>query len=198
MPGVTPSFARSRDSAIALLRGQSFDLVILDLKIPTADGSLDADENHGLAVHSSVHEHNLGTPVVIFSAFGSLRLLKKLLAEAEPNDVFGNGVARAMTLFKEKTDLAECLDDIRAVAEECATLAGIEISVGTVPICLSDNERRVLRIFARLNGGKNVRVAALGGGLSGARSFRIEVQDSNSVTSCYARGEAGRSARTRT
>jgi CheY-like chemotaxis protein len=184
--GVEPSFAKSRDSAVAFLREQSFDLVVLDLKIPSTDGALDADENHGLAIHSAVHEHNMGTPVVIFSAFGSMKLLKNLLKEAEMVDVFGSGVSRGMTLFNEKTDLVECLEGIRAVARECVALADIEISFGTAALDLSEDERRVLRILARGNGGKHLRVAALGGGLSGARTCRVEVQDANSVTSCYA------------
>jgi CheY-like chemotaxis protein len=33
--------ARSRDSAFALLQKEFFDLLVLDLKIPTIDGALD-------------------------------------------------------------------------------------------------------------------------------------------------------------
>ena len=45
------TIAQSRDDAKAKLESQFFDLAILDLKIPTADGLLDLDPEHGRYVN---------------------------------------------------------------------------------------------------------------------------------------------------
>jgi len=190
-PVVQPVFAKSRDSAIATLKGQTFDLVILDLKIPTTDGSLDAEPTHGLAVHAAVLDDAKGTPVVIFSGFGTLKLLTDLLEKSEKHDVCGTGVQRTMTLFREKSDMAECLTQIRNFAVEIAALGQIEISFGTDLIDLSYEQKKVLRIFARRNGGRNVHVTKLGGGLSAALTCRIVIQDDNRVPVCYAAVKLG-------
>lgn len=49
-PAAKVLVAQSKDAAVELLAAEFFDIIVLDLKIPTADGVLDADSNHGLAV----------------------------------------------------------------------------------------------------------------------------------------------------
>ena len=185
-PQVSATFARSRDGALGELAARTFDLVVLDLKLPSTDGALDADTNHGLAVRAALLDKTPGTPVVIYSGFGTIPLLQDLLTAAEKQDIFGNGVPRPMTLFFQKEDLGKCLADIRNVAREYESFGDIEISTGTDPIKLSDDEQKALRIFARTHSGKNIRVASLGGGLSGARTCRVEIEDTHRVTKCYA------------
>jgi CheY-like chemotaxis protein len=190
-PVVQPAYAKSRDSAFAILKRQSFDLVILDLKIPTTDGSLDADLDHGLAVHAAILHDAQGTPVVIFSGFGTVPLLTALLDKSKKHDVWGTGVERTMAIFRAKSDMADCFAQIREVVAEIAALWQIEISFGTDLIDLSYEQRKVLRIFARRNGGRNVHVTRLGGGLSAALTCRIVIQDNNRVPVCYAAVKLG-------
>src|SRR5258706_8750846 len=83
--------ARSRDSALTQLQGGGFDLVVLDLKIPTQDGSLDSDINHGLAVHSYVQQQAPGTPILVFSAFGTFKIASRLGEISPRHDVWGCG-----------------------------------------------------------------------------------------------------------
>src|SRR4051794_35633604 len=55
--------ALDRDSAIELARRQAFDLVVLDQRIPSAHGQLDANVIHGRAVLDQVREIAPDTPV---------------------------------------------------------------------------------------------------------------------------------------
>ena len=56
-------WAASRDSALVKLNSESFDLVILDRKIPSADRVLDDDADHGWSVFQLVRGDLPGTPV---------------------------------------------------------------------------------------------------------------------------------------
>jgi CheY-like chemotaxis protein len=190
-PAIRTTFARSRDGALALIETETFELIILDLKIPTTDGNLDSDYLHGLAVHSFVRERARGTPVFIFSAYGTLGLVSELLEKNEHHDIWGSGESQAMTLFKEKSDLGECLAFIQRTERQLSALSDIEISSGAESLDLDQNQKKVLRIFARLNRGSNVKVNRLGGGLSPAQTFRIDVRDQYGATTSYAAAKLG-------
>ena len=70
------SVAESRDSAFSALEDSDFDLVTCDLKIPSQDGALDEDVQHGFAVSNRVAEISPGVPVIILSAFGTLEMVR--------------------------------------------------------------------------------------------------------------------------
>jgi len=185
------TFARSRDSALTQLQNGSFDLVVLDLKIPTQDGSLDSDINHGLAVHSYVQQHASGTPVVVFSAFGTYKIASRLGEISPRHDVWGCGQDQAMTLCREKSELAECLAHIKDVIAHDGILNAIAVSTGGRDLNLTNEQKRILRIFSRMNQGVNARVSPLGGGLSDTKTVRIEVQDQNSAVKSIAVAKLG-------
>ena len=52
IPSVGHTVAKSRNSAFAQLAANTFDLILLDMKIPTEDGALNPNVDHGLAVHA--------------------------------------------------------------------------------------------------------------------------------------------------
>ncbi|MEW6160249.1 MAG: response regulator [Verrucomicrobiota bacterium] len=178
----TAKFARSRDAAIAALKTDAFDLVLLDLRLPAQDGGLDSEINHGLDVHAYIQECSSGTPVVVFSAYGTVKLATKLAENSQRHDVWGCGQEEAMTLYREKTDFAECLSHIQRAIDHVEALSSVDISSGGQSLPLKNEEKRLLRIFGRLYGGTNIRVSLLGGGLSSAQTLRLELQDENAVT----------------
>ena len=66
----TPSsvfLAESRDAAVAFLKSDFFDIIILDLQIPTTDGAFDLEYVHGQQVFFSALENAPGTPVYILT-----------------------------------------------------------------------------------------------------------------------------------
>ena len=157
-PTIELTFARSRDVALSMIERESYDLVVVDLKIPTVDGGLDSDLHHGLAVHSKLREVANGTPAVIFSGFGTVPLVSEIGDKSNHEDMWGTGHAQALTCFKDKSQFAKCLEFIRSVEEQNAALSEIEISFGSVPLDLDRNQQLVLRLFARLYRGVNIRV----------------------------------------
>jgi CheY-like chemotaxis protein len=189
--GCEVTFARSRDSALELLNAGTFDLVVLDLRIPPQDGGLDASVDHGLAVHSRVQEISPGTPIIVFSAYGTLKLATKLAENSERHDIWGCGQEEPMTLYKEKSDFIECLSHIAKVLEHVSALGTIEVSTGGRALDLTHGHKRILRIFSRLNAGINIVVSPLGGGLSGAKTLRIEVQNEHATTTSFAVAKLG-------
>lgn len=52
---------RSRDSALARLGAEPYDLVVLDRRIPSADGVLDDHQDHGWRVFQFVRGNRSGT-----------------------------------------------------------------------------------------------------------------------------------------
>ena len=108
------------------------------------------------------------------------------------HDIWGCGTVSAMTIVREKSELADCLTQIKTVLEHVTALTAIEVSTGGKDLGLSDHHKRILRIFSRLNGGVNVRVSPLGGGLSDARTLRVAVQDQYSNVTTNAVAKLGR------
>lgn len=180
------SAARSRDRALELIDSEMFDFAVVDLKIPPTEGSLDTDTSHGLAVRAALAERSAGTPAVIFSAFGTMPLVQSLLDTTRSYDVWQPGSTHPMTRFLNKGELSKCVALINKIEDEIAALSRIELSFGAQPLELTYHERTILLIFARMFEGAHVRVSALGGGLSGARTCRVQVEDDHRVTTCYA------------
>jgi CheY-like chemotaxis protein/Ser/Thr protein kinase RdoA (MazF antagonist) len=166
----------SRESALAALESRGpFDLAICDLKLPASDSSRDIDIAHGLAVCDHISDAAPGTPIIVFSSFGSLELLGKRLARTSTRDVTG-GEPRPMLDHVDKGLLEQFVDDVIAFACDIEALhAEIEISWGGAAVDLTEFERRVLLIYARRKGGITVRARSFDGGRSSARTLSFEV-----------------------
>lgn len=192
--GIQLVTARSRDTALTELVHGPFDLVICDLKIPTQDGALDEDIQHGLAVHGRAREIAPGTPVLILTAFGSLALdyLASLLTDS-PREVFaGHEPPVSMTDFVQKGKFREFMHKVSTFARQIRQLEDVEVVGEPVDLKLSASTKRTLRIMASRNGGRQVLVKELGGGLSSAQVFRVKVSDANGMTTAMAVGKLGK------
>jgi DNA-binding NarL/FixJ family response regulator len=178
IPNVEVCTAASRESAFEELQTSSFDLIVCDLKIPTRDGALDDDIEHGLAVYSKATDLASGTPILILSAFGTLDIVTRLLQDAQRKDILGTRIDYPMKDFVQKARLPDCISKVTELANEITQLDSIEISSGNARIELSTKEKRALRIFARRLDGRIVEIAELGSGLSDAKTLRLQVIDS--------------------
>jgi CheY-like chemotaxis protein len=191
IPNLSVTYAASKRSAIAALENEVFQLVILDLRIPTVDGGTDEHGDHGLAVLSFIEEKAQGTPVIIFSAHWTMSLVRDRLEKSEHHDLWGTGNEQSVISFKDKSELAACIAAVESAVKETSALSEIEISEGAEPCNLNQSHKILLRKFARLNHGVNVRVAKLGGGLSSARTLRITVYDQHGTVSSLAVAKLG-------
>jgi CheY-like chemotaxis protein len=176
LPGITEiRLAGSRSTALALLESEFFDLIVLDLKIPTIDGALDADPEHGHAVFARAQTVAPGTPVFVLTGSPAEDFIPTMLKQQQQVDVWGEGRTVGTIDFLKKSRFDEIPGKLAPIAAAVHGLADVELDRGGVELTLQDD--RLIRIFAKRCGGARCAVSRLGGGLSGAMVLRLRVTD---------------------
>src|SRR2546427_344266 len=99
--------ARSRNSAYEQLESTFFDLVILDLKIPTSDGALDANPDHGRAVFGRALQLAPGTPIFVLTGSPAEDFIPEMLDRKRQVDIWGEGHEVGTVTFLKKSRFAE-------------------------------------------------------------------------------------------
>ena len=176
LPGETELRAvGSRQGAYEAL--SSFvDLIILDLKIPTVEGALDADPRHGSAVFNKIRTAAPGTPVLVLTGSpGEVFLANQGMDSQQQVDVWGEGEERGTIRFVRKDNIGQCRELLCAVASAVEGLSSVELAGGGIELTVAED--RLLRIFARKVRGRRCAVSELRGGLSDARVLRLAVTD---------------------
>ncbi|MCY3966457.1 MAG: response regulator [Acidobacteria bacterium] len=170
----------SRDDAYEALTSSFFDLVILDLKIPTVKGALDADPQHGYAVFNKIRTAAPGTPVLVLTGSPAEDfLVNHAMKSQQQVDIWSEGKKRGTIRFLTKYHFDQCPEMLGAVAKAIEGLASVEVE-GT-DVDLRVPEDRLVRIFAKRLRGVRCAVSELGSGLSGARVLRLRVTDRQGV-----------------
>jgi CheY-like chemotaxis protein len=171
--------AESRDEALERLEAEVFDLIILDRKLPTSNGALDDDVAHGEAVYEYIKEFVIGTPVRFWTAYSEDEYIgEKIDSDVRKEDIWGTGKQYATVGIISKSRFDHVIALCREVKECVRALTLIEIRQPPGrQVDLSKEERAVLRIFARRQGGTAIEAQELSGGLSGAKVLRAIVFD---------------------
>lgn len=171
------SIAKSRDAAFGLLESLFFDIIILDLNIPTADGLLNNDPQHGFAVFGRAQTVASGTPIFVLTGSSAENFIPTLLQHARQLDIWGEGRNVGTINFLPKYMLDQFPEKLRPSIAAIDALADVELDRDNVELSITDD--RLIRIFSRKCGGARVIVSALGGGLSGAKVLRLRVTDAH-------------------
>ena len=166
----------SRTAGMDLLGREFFDLVILDLKIPTIDGALDADPKHGHAVFAHARTVAPGTPIFVLTGSPAEDFIPALLRQQQQVDIWSEGRKIGTIDFLKKYKFDECPAMLEPIAVAVRGLSDVELGRGGVNLTIEDD--RLIRIFARKFGGKRCQVSQIGGGLSGAKVVRLRITDS--------------------
>ena len=167
--------ARSRDEAYEILEHNFLDLVVLDLRIPTVAGALDADPEHGHAVFGRTRTAAPGTPILVLTGSPAEDFVPEMLKNHQRIDIWGEGYGTDTVLFLRKCDIDECSDRLLPIARAIEHLSSVELEAPDVD--LEAGADRLLRIFARKFQGVRCRASELRSGLSGARVIRLCVTD---------------------
>lgn len=173
--GYAIRIARSRDAALVLMTSFECDIAIIDLNIPTVDGERDGHESHGMTVYTQFQKILRGTPVIIFSAYGTIKLVRNLLQTTEVGDPWGRGVNSPLLNFNQKEEFADCIATIRQIKDDLQQLSKIDLSTLGIDLSINCFHKRALKIFARIHHGSSIHLKKLGGGLSGARTLKVDV-----------------------
>src|ERR1700730_15606579 len=137
--------AKSRDSALYMLQHQFFDLVILDLKLPTVEGGLDLKIEYGYAVFAESQNVASGTPIFILTGSSADDIFPDLLGKAQRVDIWGERVQRGTIDFLQKRRLDELTEKLVPLAEAVHRLSDIEVQRLGRQFELSVSEGRLVR-----------------------------------------------------
>ncbi len=177
LPGnVDIKVAGSRSAAFGLLENEFFDLIVLDLKIPTIEGALDADPEHGHAVFAHSRTVAPGTPIFVLTGSPAEDFIPAMLKQQQQVDVWSEGRKVGTVVFLRKIKFDECPTMLSPIAAAIHGLSDVELDRGGVNLTVQDD--RLIRIFARKFGGTRCQISQIGGGLSGAKVVRVRVTDS--------------------
>lgn len=165
--------ARSRTEAYETLKEGFIDLAILDLKIPTVSGALDADPEHGHAVFRRVRAEAPGTPILVLTGSHAEDFFSSLLSQSHQRDIWSEGTKTGTIRFLKKIDFDNFLEMLTPIANAIEHLSEVELERQDIELSVAED--RLIRIFARRFHGKRCIVTGLGGGLSGARVIRLIV-----------------------
>jgi CheY-like chemotaxis protein len=183
--------AKSRDSALHLVRQYFFDLVVLDLKLPTVEGGLDLKVEHGFAVFAESQNIAPGTPIFILTGSSAEDIFPDLLGKAQQVDIWGEHVQRGTIDYLQKRRLDELTTKLMPLAEAICRVSDVEVQRLGRTFELTIAESRLIRIFVRRRGGARCDVSLLSGGLSGARVLRVKVFDATGAIRILAVAKVG-------
>jgi len=168
----------SRDSALVRIEaGEPFDLMILDRRIPTADGVLDDQNEHGWRVFQALRTHSAGTPVWFLTATEDADFAAEIANDyARSEDLHGRGVPETMYRVFWKRRIDHCVRTLREFAGHQAALERIAVQPDPPALTLEPHDIRTVRLFTGRHHGASVVIASLNGGLSNSRVLKVNVK----------------------
>ena len=166
---------KSRDSALKTISEDFFDLILLDLKIPTSDESLDEEPAHGHAVFSKIRLQVPGTPIIVLTGSSGEEYIPTLLAHSERSEIWG-GSPLQLVSFHRKHLLDSFPDVLKKYVSEFNGLASVELNRNGTNLLVQED--RLIRIFCKKFDGVRCSITKIGGGLSGSKVFRLILTNS--------------------
>lgn len=171
--------ASSRDEAIELLNNETnfFDYISLDLTMPAETGSFEKDPANGLAVLGTIVKTSSGTPVLILTATSTIEMIQEFLQFSHNVDIWGGGNYRATIEHLTKARIYELKDKLIDVYSEFSSIMAVEILSDGLELPIEHD--RLIRFFVNHLKGCVAEVKAIGGGLSSAKVYSLNILDSS-------------------
>lgn len=189
----TVDVAEDRDSAIAFISAQPYDLVVLDQRIPSGPDQLNADVIHGRAVLDHIRGEAPHTVVYFLTALPMEDdYIDQLVEQGEKLDIYGDRLPVALVRRFHKVKLDPFFAAVEELAATARITGHIEINAKGRPLGLDEDQLRLLRCFGRLQNGICVDVESINDGLSGARVLKADVKDSQGQVRMSAVGKLGK------
>lgn len=185
--------AEDRDTAVAFVSERPYDLVVLDQRIPSAPGQLNADVEHGRAVLEFIRREAPHTVVYFLTALPmDDDYIDTIVALGARADIYGDGAPVALVRRFHKAKLDPFFVAIERLAASARITDDIEINTKGEPLGLGEDEARLIRCFGRLQDGICVDVETISEGLSGARVLKADVKNKKGEVRMSAVGKLGK------
>lgn len=176
-PLSTIQVAKNKSSAIELLKSSFYDIVLLDLKIPSDCDLQDEDPKHGHAVFTYARAQLPGTPFIVITGSPAEEFIPSLLENSGVSDIWGAGKEIPVVSFVKKYRLNTFPDVFKSYCIPFSKLNDVELIRNGVS--LDDPEERLVRIFASSCGCTKATFCLVGGGLSGSKVLKVTVSNSS-------------------
>jgi CheY-like chemotaxis protein len=170
----TVCVARSKGGAELSLKNDFFDLILLDLKIPTEDGLLDADPQHGRATFYAARQQAPGTPIFVLTGSPAEDFIEDFLQGSQQVDIWSEGHQTQTVQFLQKYRFPQFRPRIEAICRAVWDLSEVEL-VFPSSLQIATPFDRLLRIFSKKYGGARCEIGLVGGGLSSAKVYRLRI-----------------------
>ncbi|END9080142.1 response regulator [Yersinia enterocolitica] len=163
-------------SAEALLDKNYYDLVILDLCMPSIPSGLEKVVENGQQLFYSVQRLMPGTPIYILTGSELDSFATNLLRHGERIKLWGAAREFSTVLYFRKDETLELVEELSKVYDEIVPLNATVINTRGIQIEFGRGQERALQSFVRSMGGFDGVYYPLSG-LSGSLVGRIEVRD---------------------
>ena len=98
-----------------------------------ADGGIDKHEPR-LGDPDRARRFIPGTPIIVFSGYATVPIMRELLRQGRHGDYLGMGVeGDQLLMYLSKEQMAECLERVRFVYTAISDLSDIELSLRSAP-----------------------------------------------------------------
>lgn len=164
--------AKNKDEALQAIKSNFYDLILLDLRIPSSDGT-ETDSAHGYQVLSEARVIASGTPIIVLTGSSAEEFIPTLMAQAEKQDVWGEGTLLPMIAFHQKHKLDSFPQLLSSYILSFEELNNIELIKNNIELTIPED--RLIRIFTRKRNGSKCYIFSVKGGLSGTAVYRLKV-----------------------
>lgn len=179
-PAAEFTVVSNQHDALAAIESSDFDFAIIDLEIPFDSSKAAISKDLGTEVAKYLIERSPGTPIIYHSGYAleSLPAMKNAIRDSVPRKLFGTDDLFPMLDLIDKSQLAQCIQQIKLFFEGLQGLANaVEIMLSN-GLTLEPMDIRLLRSCARRQGGNQVHIAPTSGGLSSAKTLRLRICNS--------------------
>lgn len=175
-PGVSWDVIDNSGSAEKLLAHNFYDLVILDLCMPSIPSGLEKNVENGQRLFYLIQQLMPGTPIYILTGSDLDSFAMGLSRHGERIRLWGAEKEFPTVLYFRKNKTPELIEELSGVYHEIQSVNSISISTRGKEIVFAKGQERALKTFVRSVGGVDGVYYPLSG-LSGSLVGRIEVRD---------------------
>ncbi|EOX8994638.1 TPA: phosphotransferase [Pseudomonas aeruginosa] len=176
LPGVSWDVVDNSGSAEELLARNFYDLVILDLCMPSIPSGLEKNVENGQRLFYKIQKLMPGTPIYILTGSDLDNFVTGLSRHGERVRLWGAKQEFPTVLYFRKNKTLELVDELSGVYGEILSVNSISINTRGKAIAFAKGQERALKTFVRSMGGHDGVYYPLSG-LSGSLVGRIEVRD---------------------